>query len=122
MILAAAVPPAVLALLFGDFIHGQLFNNETVATSLATQSAQQAGKRSDDALAVVRGERREAGQVCFATINSTPIENRRGLWSVIIFVFGFVISYFLIIRLGQSLLKAKSAMGDDDLEMSADFF
>jgi hypothetical protein len=95
---------------------------DTVATSMATQSSQQAGKRSDDAIAVVRGERREKGQVRFASINSTPIKDRRFLGAVVIFVIGFVIRYGLIISLGQSLVKAKSAMEDDDLGMSADLF
>jgi hypothetical protein len=93
---------------------------DTVATSLAMWSSQQAGKRGG-AVAHVRGERREAGQVRYATLKDTPIRDRRGFWSVIIFGAGFVVSYFLITRISRGLLKAKSEM-EEDLDVSADLF
>jgi uncharacterized membrane protein (DUF485 family) len=95
---------------------------DSVATSLAMWSSQQAGKRSDGAVAHVRGERREAGQVSYATINDIPIRDRRGLSSVIIFAVGFVVSYFLITRIYQGLLQAKSAMEEEDPVLSDGMF
>jgi hypothetical protein len=44
------------------------------------------------------------------------------LWSLIIFGVGFVVSYFLVTRIHQGLLKAKSAMEEDEIEISADVF
>jgi uncharacterized membrane protein (DUF485 family) len=87
---------------------------DAVASSLAMWSSQQAGKRGDGAVALVRGERREAGQVRYATINPTPIRDRRWLSSLIVFAVGFVVSYFLITRIYQGLLRAKSEMEEED--------
>jgi hypothetical protein len=95
---------------------------DTLATSLAMWSSQQAGKRGDGAVAWVRGERRQAGQVRYATINETPIRDRRALWSVVLFGVGFVVSFFMITRISQGLLKAKSAMEEDDFEAAGDVF
>jgi chromosome segregation ATPase len=95
---------------------------DTVATTLALVSAQQAGKRSDGAIAVVRGERRESGHVRYATINGTAIKDRRAIGSVVIFIVGFFISAFAISRLYRGLLSTRSAMGDDDMEITADLF
>jgi hypothetical protein len=95
---------------------------DTVATTLATWSSQQAGKRGDGAIAVVRGERREAGQVRYATINDTPIKSRRPMGALVIFLVGFMLSFLMITRISQGLLKAKSAMEEDEFGVSTDVF
>jgi len=95
---------------------------DTVATTLATWSSQQAGKRGDGAIAVVRGERRDAGQIRYATINDTPIESRRTLGALVFFLVGFMLSFLMITRISQGLLKAKSAMEEDEFGGSADIF
>jgi hypothetical protein len=95
---------------------------DTLATTLATWSSQQAGKRGDGAVAHVRGERREAGKVRFATINDTPIKSRRGMGALVIFLVGFMLSFLLITRISQGLLKAKSAMEEDEFGVSTGVF
>jgi hypothetical protein len=95
---------------------------DTLATSLATWSGQQAGKRGDGAVAIVRGERRESGQVRYATINDTPIASRRPLGAAIIFAFGFLLSFAAITRISRGLLRAKSAMEEDEFGVSSDVF
>jgi hypothetical protein len=95
---------------------------DTVATTLSTWSSQQAGKRGDGAIAIVRGERREAGQVRYATINDTPIKSRRPMGALVIFLVGFMLSFLMITRISQGLLKAKSAMEEDEFGVSADVF
>jgi hypothetical protein len=95
---------------------------DTLASTLAMQSARQAGKRSDNAVAVVRGERREGGQVRYATIRDTPISDRRPVWAAVLFVLGFVGSLLMIQRIQLALLKTKSAMDDGDMTAGADLF
>jgi hypothetical protein len=95
---------------------------DTVATTLATWSSQQAGKRGDGAVAVVRGESREAGQLRYATIKDTPIKSRRPMGALVIFLVGFMLSFLMITRISQGLLKAKSAMEEDEFGVSTDVF
>ena len=95
---------------------------DTVATTLATWSSQQAGKRGDGAIAVVRGEYREAGGVRYARISDTPIKSRRAMGALVIFLVGFMLSFLLITRISQGLLKAKSAMEEDEFGVSTDVF
>jgi len=95
---------------------------DTLATTLATWSSQQAGKRGDGAIAIVRGEYREAGGIRYARISDTPIKSRRAMGALVIFLVGFMLSFLLITRISQGLLKAKSAMEEDEFGVSTDVF
>jgi hypothetical protein len=95
---------------------------DTLASTLAMESAQKAGTRSDDAVAIVRGERRDKGQVRYATIRDKPISDRRPMGAAVLFVLGFAGSFVGIQRLQRTLVKTKSAMEDDDLTAGADLF
>lgn len=95
---------------------------DTVATQLSLESRRQAGKRSDDAVAVVRGERRDKnGRVRYSTLNPAPIKDRRLIAGMIFFVFGLVISVFLIIKIAKSLVAARQAVSEEEIEPDALF-
>jgi hypothetical protein len=115
-------PGAITLTLAGKNKHETAAVLDTLATTLATWSSQQAGKRGDGAIAIVRGERRDAGQVHYASINDTPIESRRPIGALIIFVVGFMLSFLMITRISQGLLKAKSAMEEDEFGVSTGAF
>lgn len=95
---------------------------DVIGSSLAVESSRQAGKRSDGAVAVVRGETRDSnGRLSYATIRPKPIKDRRLLAGAFFFTFGFVISLFLMLKISGWLIQARQAM-DDEVEITEAVF
>jgi len=87
---------------------------DTVATTLARESSRHFGSRRDAVIAVVGGERQEAGRVRHASINATPISDHRVQAGVVFFVVGTAIGLVLIKRIRGGLIAAKAALSEDD--------
>lgn len=80
---------------------------DTLATTFARESSRQAGKRSDGARTVVRGERKVAGRTRYASINPVPIRDQRLLYAGVIFAVGSTIGLLAVMTIGRRLLQAK---------------
>ncbi len=89
---------------------------DTVVTTLAAESSHQAGKRSDNAIAVVRGERQEGGRIRYASLNPTPIKDRRLIVGSVFFVLCFVGGIFAMNKIYQGLRSTRQAMDEDPYE------
>lgn len=80
---------------------------DTLVTTFARESSLQAGKRSDGARTVVRGERKEAGRTRYASINPVPIRDKRLLYAGVLFAVGSTIGLGAVMTIGRRLLQAK---------------
>jgi len=92
---------------------------DTVAVTLAQESARAVTSRSDGAIAVILGEHNESGRVRYATLNATPVKDHR----LIAACFFFVTAMVIVLCLGRwvygVLARTKSEMVDNDFESVA---
>lgn len=90
---------------------------DVLATTVSRESTRQAGRRSDGARAVVRGERQGAdGRSHYATLNAITIRDQRPIAAGVLFGVLMLISVLLVGRIHRSLLKAKQTIdGEQDL-------
>jgi hypothetical protein len=80
---------------------------DTLASTLATASTREAGKRADSARTVIRGERKESGSTQYAQLTGVTLEDERLLYTIIIF--GSTAAVALLCGFGvyTRLVKAK---------------
>ncbi len=103
-----AAQPGVMTLTLAGTDRGEITAIlDTLATTFARESSRQAGKRSDRARTVVRGERKEAGRRRYASINPVPIRDQRLLYAGVIFAVGSTIGLLAVMTIGRRLLRAK---------------
>ncbi|MCH8165426.1 MAG: hypothetical protein IH889_07445 [Planctomycetes bacterium] len=103
-----AAQPGVMTLTLAGTDRGEITAIlDTLATTFARESSRQAGKRSDGARTVVRGEHKEAGRTRYASINPVPIRDQRLLYAGIIFGVGSMIGLGVVMTIGRRLLQAK---------------
>ena len=103
-----AAQPGVMTLTLAGTDRGEITAIlDTLATTFARESSRQAGKRSDGARTVVRGERKEAGRTRYASINPVPIRDKRLLYAGVIFAVGSAIGLGAVMTIGRRLLQAK---------------
>ncbi len=103
-----AAQPGVMTLTLAGTDRGEITAIlDTLATTFARESSRQAGKRSDGARTVVRGERKVAGRTRYASINPVPIRDQRLLYAGVIFTVGSTIGLLAVMTIGRRLLRAK---------------
>jgi len=103
-----AAQPGVMTLTLAGTDRGEITAIlDTLATTFVRESSRQAGKRSDGARTVVRGERKEAGRTRYASINPVPIRDKRLLYAGVIFAVGSTIGLGAVMTIGRRLLRAK---------------
>ncbi|MHC4414223.1 MAG: coiled-coil domain-containing protein [Planctomycetota bacterium] len=114
-----AKPGRLTLILAGTDRHEVTAILDTVATALARESSRQAGKRSDSAIAVVRGERTDGGRLRYATVGKVPIRDQRLIGFVVIFAVFAIVGLLLMTRIYRRLLNAKHVVDESDLQTDA---
>ncbi len=87
---------------------------DVVATTVSRESTRQAGRRSDGARALVRGERQGSdGRSRYATLNAITIQDPRPIAAGVLFGVLMLISVLLVGRIHRSLLKTKQTIDNE---------
>ncbi len=89
---------------------------DTMGATIVTESRRQVGRRSDGAEATIAGERHEHGQIVYATMNPTPIEDERLVRALYIFlgILGGLFALMVIVWAGLSRREGVFQSGEYD--------
>jgi hypothetical protein len=93
---------------------------DTIASTLATESTRQVGRRSDGAKAVVLGEKLVRGQLRYASLHSTPINDSRLMWTGILMIVFTFTGGTMVMFIYRRLLRSKAKFESANAVLSAD--
>jgi len=86
---------------------------DTLASTLATASTREAGKRSDAARTVIRGERNDTSTVQYAQMTGVNLEDERLMYSAIIFGATGLVALLCGVGVYTRLVKAKRVFEEE---------
>ena len=100
-------PGAITITMAGSDEQQLLSALDTLASTLATVSTREAGKRPDAARTVVRGETNEAGATQYAQLTGIALDDQRLMYTAIIFAVTLFVAFLCGIGIYSRLIRAK---------------